>query len=164
MSTFKDKFKKTSEILGASVKKYAGKAGDYAKEKYGELNDAYTKAGEIEQKIEEQFSDIHSEEYEETTQDELQKNQEIQERLKDEMTKQEHSASEKAFLGLRLLGKKIQSLNYQNQAAYEKFDKMGIDDWDEDYIRRKMDATTNIFEKNILRQKLEEVRSNDEED
>lgn len=164
MSTFKDKFKKTSEILGDSVKKYAEKAGDYAKEKYGELNDAYTKAGEIEQKIEEQFSDIHSEEYEETTQDELQKNQEIQERLKDEMTKQEHSASEKAFLGLRLLGKKIQNLNYQNQAAYEKFDRMGIDDWDEDRIRRKMDATTNIFEKNILRQKLEEVRSNDEDD
>ena len=164
MSTFKDKFKKTAEILGDSVKKYAGKAGDYAKEKYGELNDAYTKAGEIEQKIEEQFSDIHSEEYEETTQDELQKNQEIQECLKAEMAKEEHSASEKAFLGLRLLGKKIQNLNYQNQAAYEKFDRMGIDDWDEDRIRRKMDATTNIFEKNILRQKLEEVRSNDEDD
>ena len=47
---------------------------------------------------------------------------------------------------------------------YEKFDRMGIDDWDEDRIRRKMDATTNIFEKNILRQKLEEVRSNDEDD
>ena len=164
MSTFKDKLKRTSKILGACAKKYAEKASDYAKEKYSELNDAYTKAGAIEQKIEEQFSDIHSEDYEETTQDELQKNQEIQERLKDEMAKQEHSASEKAFLGLRILGKKIQSLNYQNQAAYEKFDRMGIDDWDEDRIRRKMDATTNIFEKNILRQKLEEVRSNDEED
>ena len=102
MDTFKDKLKRASKNWGDSVKKYAEKAGDYAKEKYEELDKAYTKAGEIEQKIEEQFSDIHSEEYEETTQDELQKNQEIQECLKAEMTKQEHSASEKAFLGLRL--------------------------------------------------------------
>ena len=164
MGTFKDKLKRTSKILGDSAKKYAEKATDYAKEKYEVMNTAYTEVKEIEQKIEEQLSDIHSEDYEETTNDELQKNQEIQELLKAEMAKEEHSASEKAFLGLRILGKKIQSLNYQNQAAYEKFDKMGIDDWDEDYIRRKMDATTNIFEKNILRQKLEEVRSNDEDD
>lgn len=164
MSTFKDKFKKTSEILGASAKKYAEKASDYAKEKYEKLDNAYTEVKEIEQKIEEQFSDIHSEDYEETAMDGFQKNQEIQELLRTEMAEKEHTISEKAFLWLKLLGRKLQDLEYKNQMAQEKYEKYGIEDWNEERILYELRKTNDFFEKRVLTQKLEEVRSNDEED
>lgn len=164
MDTFKDKLKRTSKIFGDSVKKYAEKASDYAKEKYEKLDNAYTEAGEIEQKIEEQFSDIHSEDYEETAMDEFQKNQEIQELLKAEIAEKEHTTSEKAFLGLKLLGRKLQDLEYKNQMAQEKYAKYGIEDWDEERILYELRKTNDFFEKRVLTQKLEEVRSNDEDD
>lgn len=143
-STWKDKLRK-------SIKKNAVKTYKYAKEKVKNFDEAYSNIA----KIENDFDD-HLDESRITNEEE--RNQLKEEFFKHEISKQNHTGTEKAVLHIKHVGAKIKDIGIQYNKADEKLNNMGIDDWSEERLKRQLKCS-NYFEEMIIRNKLKNLNN-----